>query len=52
VHAFIFEVIGRSEFHPMLQKGVKFEVEALSARSILFLSEKYIPQKIKLGKPL
>jgi meiotic recombination protein SPO11 len=34
----------------MLEKGVKFEIEALSASSISFLSQEYIPQKIKLGR--
>lgn len=38
------------ELEAMLQKGVKFEIEALSASSISFLSEEYIPQKIKLGR--
>ncbi|KAF8709791.1 hypothetical protein HU200_029500 [Digitaria exilis] len=42
----------RSELEAMLQKGVKFEIEALSARSISFLSDKYIPQKIKQGRHL
>lgn len=37
----------RSELEAMLQKGVKFEIEALSANSISFLSHEYIPQKIK-----
>uniref|UniRef100_A0A0D9VZ37 DNA topoisomerase (ATP-hydrolyzing) n=1 Tax=Leersia perrieri TaxID=77586 RepID=A0A0D9VZ37_9ORYZ len=40
----------RLELAAMLQKGVKFEIEALSARSISFLSEEYIPQKIKQGR--
>jgi meiotic recombination protein SPO11 len=44
-----FYVTGRSELEAMLQKGVKFEIEALSACSISFLSEEYIPQKIKQG---
>ncbi|CAN6309315.1 unnamed protein product [Urochloa humidicola] len=42
----------RSELEAMLQKGVKFEIEALSASSISFLSDKYIPQKIKQGRHL
>ncbi|TVU44983.1 hypothetical protein EJB05_04449, partial [Eragrostis curvula] len=42
----------RSELEAMLQKGVKFEIEALSACSISFLSEEYIPQKIKQGRHL
>ncbi|XP_006650598.2 meiotic recombination protein SPO11-1 isoform X1 [Oryza brachyantha] len=40
----------RLELEAMLQKGVKFEIEALSASSISFLSEEYIPQKIKQGR--
>ncbi|KAM0929514.1 hypothetical protein ACQ4PT_001575 [Festuca glaucescens] len=40
----------RSELEAMLEKGVKFEIEALSARSISFLSQEYIPQKIKLER--
>ncbi|CAL4927378.1 unnamed protein product [Urochloa decumbens] len=40
----------RLELEAMLQKGVKFEIEALSASSISFLSDKYIPQKIKQGR--
>ncbi|KAL9682925.1 hypothetical protein QQ045_014737 [Rhodiola kirilowii] len=39
----------RSELELMLQKGVKFEIEALSVHSISFLSEKYIPSKIHTG---
>lgn len=30
----------------MLQKGVKFELEALSVRTLAFLTESYIPSKI------
>ncbi|KAM0871939.1 hypothetical protein ACQ4PT_039056 [Festuca glaucescens] len=40
----------RSELEAMLEKGVKFEIEALSANSISFLSQEYIPQKIKQGR--
>uniref|UniRef100_A0A0E0D6X1 DNA topoisomerase (ATP-hydrolyzing) n=1 Tax=Oryza meridionalis TaxID=40149 RepID=A0A0E0D6X1_9ORYZ len=40
----------RLELEAMLQKGVKFEIEALSACSISFLSEEYIPKKIKQGR--
>ncbi|XP_047071667.1 meiotic recombination protein SPO11-1 [Lolium rigidum] len=40
----------RSELEAMLEKGVKFEIEALSASSISFLSQEYIPRKIKLGR--
>ncbi|KAI4307879.1 hypothetical protein L6164_031008 [Bauhinia variegata] len=38
----------RFELKLMLQKGVKFEIEALSAHTISFLSESYIPSKIKV----
>jgi hypothetical protein len=41
----MYFVIGGLELDAMLQKGVKFEAEALSACSILFLSE-YNRQKI------
>ncbi|KAL5803877.1 hypothetical protein ACOSQ3_030677 [Xanthoceras sorbifolium] len=37
----------RSELELMLQRGVKFELEALSVRSLSFLSEVYIPSKIQ-----
>ncbi|KAJ4725272.1 Spo11/DNA topoisomerase VI, subunit A protein [Melia azedarach] len=37
----------RSELELMLQKGVKFEIEALSVHSLSFLSEEYIPSKIQ-----
>lgn len=37
----------RSELEQLLQKGVKFEIEALSVRSLSFLAEEYIPLKIK-----
>jgi meiotic recombination protein SPO11 len=30
----------------MLQKGVKFEIEAFSVHTLSFLSEQYIPSKI------
>ncbi|KAF8414255.1 hypothetical protein HHK36_002255 [Tetracentron sinense] len=39
----------RSELDIMLQRGVKFEIEALSVSSISFLSEEYIPSKIQGG---
>ncbi|PKA61686.1 Meiotic recombination protein SPO11-1 [Apostasia shenzhenica] len=39
----------RLELEIMLQKGVKFEIEALSAPSTSFLSEHYIPRKIQNG---
>ncbi|KAH7660612.1 Spo11/DNA topoisomerase VI subunit A protein [Dioscorea alata] len=38
----------RLELEIMLEKGVKFEIEALSASSLSFLST-YIPQKIHEG---
>nr|CAD1823391.1 unnamed protein product [Ananas comosus var. bracteatus] len=41
----------RSELEIMLHKGLKFEIEALSAYSISFLSE-YIPTKIQQGRHL
>ncbi|KAF5187311.1 Type 2 dna topoisomerase 6 subunit a [Thalictrum thalictroides] len=37
----------RSELQVMLQRGVKFEIEALSVVSISFLSDEYIPSKIQ-----
>ncbi|KAK0601296.1 hypothetical protein LWI29_022900 [Acer saccharum] len=37
----------RSELELMLQRGVKFELEALSVRSLSFLTEVYIPSKIQ-----
>ncbi|XP_078179888.1 spo11/DNA topoisomerase VI, subunit A protein isoform X1 [Carex rostrata] len=40
----------RTELEMMLHKGVKFEIEALSAISFSFLSEVYIPTKIEHGK--
>ncbi|KAK3010043.1 hypothetical protein RJ639_012812 [Escallonia herrerae] len=39
----------RSEVELLLQKGVKFEIEALSVHSISFLTEEYIPSKIQAG---
>ncbi|KAJ7960923.1 meiotic recombination protein SPO11-1 [Quillaja saponaria] len=39
----------RLELKLMLQKGVKFEIEALSVHSLSFLSESYIPSKIQGG---
>ncbi|KAK6934594.1 Spo11/DNA topoisomerase VI, subunit A, N-terminal [Dillenia turbinata] len=41
----------RFELELMLQRGVKFEIEALSVHSISFLSEEYIPSKIKGVNP-
>ncbi|KAL3643073.1 hypothetical protein CASFOL_013888 [Castilleja foliolosa] len=40
----------RSELQLMLDVGVKFEIEALSAQSITFLSENYLPSKIRGGE--
>ncbi|XP_050218065.1 meiotic recombination protein SPO11-1 isoform X2 [Mercurialis annua] len=37
----------RLELELMLQRGVKFEIEALSVHSLSFLSEQYIPSKIQ-----
>lgn len=31
----------------MLQKGVKFEIEAFSVHTLSFLSETYLPSKIQ-----
>ncbi|XP_028555373.1 meiotic recombination protein SPO11-1 isoform X2 [Dendrobium catenatum] len=39
----------RLELEIMLHKGLKFEIEALSALSLSFLSDAYIPLKIKEG---
>lgn len=36
----------RFELQMMLQKGVKFEIEALSVQTFSFLTESYIPSKI------
>ncbi|XWS11348.1 hypothetical protein CRYUN_Cryun38cG0076200 [Craigia yunnanensis] len=37
----------RSELELILQRGTKFEIEALSVHSLSFLSEFYIPSKIQ-----
>ncbi|CAN6921063.1 unnamed protein product, partial [Brassica oleracea] len=37
----------RLELETMLKRGVKFEIEALSVHSLSFLSEVYIPSKIR-----
>ncbi|KAL9262898.1 Meiotic recombination protein SPO11-1-like protein [Drosera capensis] len=37
----------RSELELMLEKGVKFEIEALSVYSLSFLTEEYLPSKIR-----
>ncbi|XP_057465265.1 meiotic recombination protein SPO11-1 isoform X2 [Actinidia eriantha] len=39
----------RLELELLLQRGVKFEIEALSVHSLSFLSEEYIPTKIEGG---
>ncbi|CAA0832451.1 Meiotic recombination protein SPO11-1 [Striga hermonthica] len=39
----------RSQLQLMLDREVKFEIEALSANSITFLSESYVPSKIRRG---
>lgn len=39
----------RLEIELLLQRGVKFEIEALSACSLSFLSEEYVPSKIQGG---
>uniref|UniRef100_A0A2N9FB41 DNA topoisomerase (ATP-hydrolyzing) n=1 Tax=Fagus sylvatica TaxID=28930 RepID=A0A2N9FB41_FAGSY len=39
----------RLELELMLQRGVKFEIEALSVHSLSFLSKEYIPSKIQGG---
>ncbi|KAG6407426.1 hypothetical protein SASPL_130417 [Salvia splendens] len=38
-----------SELQLLLDRGVKCEIEALSAQSLTFLSEKYLPSKIARG---
>ena len=35
------------EMKRMLREGVKFELEALSAKGISFISEEYLPRKIR-----
>ncbi|KAL6570850.1 hypothetical protein OROGR_000400 [Orobanche gracilis] len=40
----------RSELQLLLDRGVKFEIEALSAHSITFLAENYLPSKIRGGE--
>ena len=37
----------QKELHKMLQSGVKLELEALSSRGISFISEEYLPHKIR-----
>ncbi|XP_012848364.1 PREDICTED: meiotic recombination protein SPO11-1 [Erythranthe guttata] len=39
----------RYELQLMLDRGVKFEIEALSVHSLTFLSENYLPSKIQMG---
>jgi DNA topoisomerase-6 subunit A len=31
----------------MLQQGIKLEIEALSSKGISFVSEEYVPRKIR-----
>uniref|UniRef100_A0A7C8ZE26 DNA topoisomerase (ATP-hydrolyzing) n=1 Tax=Opuntia streptacantha TaxID=393608 RepID=A0A7C8ZE26_OPUST len=37
----------RSELEMMLEKGVKFEIEALSVHSLSYLSKEYLPSKLQ-----
>ncbi|KGN44213.2 hypothetical protein Csa_019092 [Cucumis sativus] len=37
----------RLELESMLERGVKFEIEALSVHNISFLSDEYLPSKIE-----
>ncbi len=37
----------QKELHKMLQAGIKLEIEALSAKGISFISEEYLPKKIR-----
>ena len=37
----------QKELHKMLKEGVKLELEALSSKGISFISEEYLPQKIR-----
>ncbi len=39
----------QKEINLMLEKGVKAEIEALSHRGLKFMSEEYLPDKIKKG---
>ncbi|XP_073029908.1 meiotic recombination protein SPO11-1 isoform X2 [Primulina eburnea] len=39
----------RFELKQLLDSGVKFEIEALSANSLSFLTESYLPSKIRKG---
>eukprot|EP01018_Ginkgo_biloba_P003655 Gb_23592 [translate_table: standard] len=39
----------RSQLDMMWMKGIKFEIEAISASSFSLLSENYIPSKIRDG---
>ncbi|KAF4391258.1 hypothetical protein G4B88_016568 [Cannabis sativa] len=39
----------RGELEVMLQRGVKFEIEALSVCALSFLSDEYLPSKIQGG---
>ena len=37
----------QKEINLMLEKGVKAEIEALSHRGLRFMSEEYLPEKLK-----
>jgi len=39
----------QDEIQGMLKSGVKLEIEALSNRGISFISEEYLPQKLRDG---
>ena len=39
----------QKEINLMIEKGIKAEIEALSSRGLRFMSETYLPQKIKKG---
>ena len=43
-----FQKVGwQKEINKMLRQGVKLELEALSAKGISFVTEEYLPYKIK-----
>jgi DNA topoisomerase VI subunit A len=44
--SYVNVLLRRLELKMMLQKGVKFEIEALSVHTLSFLTESYIPSKI------
>jgi len=39
----------QKEINLMIEKGIKAEIEALSHRGLKFMSEEYLPQKLKKG---